>query len=332
MVSVGVIGLGMIGLQHSAVIKALDNQALTAICDKESFLTKMAKKVVPEINFYSDYAEMLAGEDLDAVIVCTPIQTHEKVVLDLINLNTDLSLFVEKPLAGDYPSAQNMVNAAKNLRGVTMVGFQKRFTSVFRKTKELLDQGAIGDLLFTRSYFYCGDVLKHMEGWKYAQGTGGVTVDLSPHLLDLLIWYFGEPSRAETNRVSFFSDAEDLAHVDVKYSSGLTGYIDIGWSMRNFNPFEMMIEVHGTNGTINVTDDRLAVYLDRDVSEEMKKGSHLIPFSSIESEVPFLLTAAEYVREDDYFMKCVMSRRQPDSSFESAAKVNRFISMIQGSA
>lgn len=328
MASVGVIGLGMMGLQHSAVVRALNRDSLVAMCDRESTLTRMAKKLVPDVNFYSDYTKMVANERLDAVIVCTPIRSHEQVVTDLIGIDQRLSLLVEKPLAGDYDSALKMVNAAKSLRGITMVGFQKRFTGVFKKTKELLEQGAIGHLLSTRSYFYAGDVLRRMEGWKYDNGTGGATLDLGPHLLDLLLWYFGSPVEVRARKKSFFSRAEDFVHADVRYDSGLEGYMDIGWSMRNFNPFEMLIEVHGTNGTLSVTDDRLAIYLDSD-SCGLKKGARVIPFSSLEGEIPFLLTAPEYVREDQHFLHCVTSGIQPDSSFESAAKVNRFISMIQ---
>jgi predicted dehydrogenase len=329
MSSVAIIGLGMIGLQHATIINALSNNGLRAICDKESLLIKPAKKFLGNVSLYTDYSDMLRKEKLDAVMVCTPIQSHESLAMDIMQNHSDLSLFVEKPLADSYEAALRMSNASQKINGITMVGFQKRFTGVFRKAKELLDKKALGELLFLRSYVYSGDILRRMEGWKFQKGSGGVAIDYSPHLLDLLLWYFAEPISLRSETKSFFSEAEDLAHVDVRYQDGMEGYIDICWSMRNFNPFEMMIEVHGTNGTLNVTDDRLVVYLDQDVPGVLQSGVHTFPFATLASPVPFLLTAPEFVLQDQYFLECVRKKQQPEQNFVHATKVNKIISMIQ---
>lgn len=332
MVSVGVVGIGQMGLQHATIVSSLDGHQVRAMCDKESLLVRMARKVLPNLHFYTDYNEMLERESLDAVFVCTPALSHESIVTDIIDKDKAMSLFVEKPLAANYDAAMRMVHAARRSTGKMMVGFQKRFTGVFGKTKELLNKDALGGLLFFRCHVLSSDVLKETQGWKFEKESGGAILDFGPHLLDLLIWYFGEPLSVESFKKHFFSfKVEDFAHSVVNCKNGLVGYVDIGWSMRNYRPHELSIEIHGKHGSLNVTEDRLVVYLDRDVPGMIEKGVHAFHTASLTPQVPFLLTYPEYTLEDQCFLNCVESNLQPEQDFKQAARVNRLIKMIQES-
>ena len=66
-----------------------------------------------------------------------------------------------------------------------MVGFQKRFSPVFQKAKELILQDVLGSPIFFRAYCLSSDVLREGSAWRSRRGSGGVLLDLAPHLLDL---------------------------------------------------------------------------------------------------------------------------------------------------
>jgi len=157
------------GIMHAAIANALSG-GLVSICEKGLLLSKLAKKVLPSVQFYHDPSEMAENEDLDAVFVTTPTHTHTPILQQLMS-DSNVGVFCEKPLAVTHDEA---VAAARLSEGrITMVGFQKRFSPLFMKGKEILDKRALGDLSFFRSHCYLTDVFGRKQGWRYKKGTGG---------------------------------------------------------------------------------------------------------------------------------------------------------------
>jgi predicted dehydrogenase len=303
MIHVGVIGLGQMGILHGAVVNALPDCKLKAVCDSNSLLIKMATKLLPNIKFYTDYFTMLREQHLDAIYVCTPIPTHAQIVKDIVSLDSSIAIFVEKPLASTAKEAETLAELAKGR--ITMVGFQKRFAGTFRYAKQLISEGAIGDVKFFKSHFYTSENVERGYGWKFRPKSGGVLLEFAPHLLDIVLWFFGEPYliRSISERASA-GEAENYFHSIFKYDNGLVGYMDVCWAMRNYRPAELMIEVHGDAGTINVTEDRVLLYLDRPF-KSISAGITLIHSSDLTPQLPILLAHPENVLIDMHFIECV---------------------------
>ena len=91
---------------------------------------------------------------------------------------------------------------------------------------------------------------------------------LAAHLIDLLLWFFGDVSfLVEGNIKSYYSrDVEDFVHSYLLFESGVGGYLDTSWSMRNYRLPEIKVEVQGDNGMLIVTDDHVKFYLDKESS------------------------------------------------------------------
>ena len=137
--NISVIGLGKMGLLHAGIVNSLPDAKVTSVCEADFFLSTAAKALLPkEIVVYRDLDKMISEQDPDAVFVTTPINTHVSIVEDLLKLKSNLSVFVEKPLAVSHEQARIACEAAKGSRGVHMVGFQKRLSPVFQKARELL--------------------------------------------------------------------------------------------------------------------------------------------------------------------------------------------------
>lgn len=318
------------GILHAAMSSSLEGNRVAAISDKDSFLLKLAKKVLPTLNLYSDYRDMLRREDLDALFICTPVQTHYPISHDVLTNFKDINLFVEKPLASNYEEAAKMVEDSRKTSVITMVGYQKRFEGVFQKAKELLEADILGEVGYFRAHFFGSSVLSEEQGWKFRKGTGGATLEYGVHLLDLLIWYFGEPVSAKSTSTSVFSSGvDDFISSSVEFASGVKGSIEVGWSMRNYSVPELLIEVHGRNGYLSVTEDRVLVFLDRAENDSvLGRGIHTFFGSTLDKSVPFLIASPENVLQEKLFLDCVNNGTRAKQDFESAARVNRFVDLI----
>jgi len=313
------------GVLHSAIMNTFPDCRLKAICETEGVLLKAAKAVLPKtVAFHKDYLGMLEKEELDAVFVTTPIHTHLSLITDIARNNRDLSIFVEKPLASTYDQAKSACDAIRNLNGLYMVGYQKRFSPIFQRAKELIKKGLIGELLFFRAYVFSSDVLSRGSSWRSRKGTGGVLLDLAPHLLDILLWFFGEPSAIEAATRRIYSDeVDDYVHAAISFGSGMKGSVDACWCLRNYRLPEISIEIYGKNGIMTVSDDFVKLTLNRESGK-----SQVFYRQSFDTSVSFLLADPEYTIEDEFFLEAIRKRTKPQTDFFEAAKVNAVIDRI----
>jgi predicted dehydrogenase len=240
----------------------------------------------------------------------------------------DVGIFVEKPLATNYVEAMKVCNTARTSRVIHMVGLQKRYVATFKKAKEILVNGEIGKSLFFRSYSFSSDVFGRGQGWRFKKGSGGVSLDLGSHLLDLIIWYFGEPTRVAGLQKRIYSEeVEDYAHVNIEFESGLVGYADLCWSIRNYRLPEVYVEIHGTNGVLVVNDDYIKVQMDKD-GKNLGAGNHFYRKPELQPSVTFLLGDPEFTLEDEEFRTAVQSKTLTEPNFFTAAKINLLMDKI----
>lgn len=333
MTKVGIVGFGKMGILHAGILNALPGSKVTAICENESLVFRAAKKVLKEAAFYNDVSKMMTNESLDAVFITSPTNTHSSIIHHVLESDAKVGLFSEKPLAVTGLEASEAANAATKHGIVSLVGFHKRFSPVFAYARKLLDGGAIGELREFKCSSYSADVLTKGTGWRFRRGTGGVLLDLGPHLLDLLLWCFGEPKDVSAvERSIYSSDVEDDVHADVAFQSGLKGTLAISWSQSGYRLPEIRIEVKGSTGSMVVTDDDVSIETSSAVKGLVEAGSHIFQKPSFNTSVDFLLAEPEYTIEDQFFLKAVENHSLVEPSFNTAIKVNEFVDLIHKAA
>ncbi len=326
---VGIVGLGKMGILHAGIVNSLSNGRVKAICEKEGMIVKAAKKILPNIPFYESVEEMLSQETLDAVFITTPIQTHVSIVKTILDSNENVGLFVEKPLAANGDDAREIAQLASDKDIINIVGLQKRFSPVFQRAKLLLESGSIGDLQFFKGYNYVSDIFREGEGWRFRKGSGGALLDLGPHILDLLLWYLGELRPLSAVQRSFYSsEVEDYVHVVLETPSGVLGTVDVSWSIRGYRLPEIIIEIHGTNGAMVVTDDYVRIQTDAQAKGAVAREAQTIQKTSLDSSVEFLLADPEFTIEDKYFLESVGSKKAAQPDFRTAANLNQMIDLL----
>lgn len=317
------------GILHAGIINALPNSRVVAFCEKEGMLAKFARKLLPNCRFYFEVREMLAKEDqLDAIYVATPISSHLPIVEEIVASGKKIGVFMEKPLAGNYNDAMKIAELSSESGLKTMVGFQKRFSPIFQRGKEMLEKVVLGKLTSFSAYSYVSGVFSEGNGWRFKAGQGGALLDLGPHLVDLLLWYFGKAVSVEgSTKLIYSREVDDSAKGVLKFDSGLEGSFDVSWSIQGYRLPEIGIEVMGENGKLKITDDYLKLELFSDRSS-MKAGKYHFKKPEFDMSVDFLIADPEYCIEDKYFIDCISGQKAMKPDFYSGAIVNDILEKV----
>jgi len=325
-----VIGAGQMGFLHGGIVGGLSAPPI-AMADRDERLMGLASKVLPSLHFYTDYTEMIRQCDPTIVYVCVPPQNHLEVVSEVLALGKpNLALFVEKPLAGNSRDADKLVALAERASAVTMVGFQRRFLPTMTQAKSLLDSGVIGPVKFVKAHDFAGGHLSSGTGWRSRRGSGGATLEYGIHMIDLLVWFFGDAKCGSSSTVKVVSsEVEDYVNFSLMFEAGFPGFVDLGWSMRTYRGGDALLEIHGERGAIAASEDYVTLY--RDASENDLSGSpgfERTHWMRLHPKLRFYLGGVPNVLQDEYFLRCIDSGVRPQPDFASAAKVNRLIDAI----
>jgi predicted dehydrogenase len=323
--SVAVVGLGKMGLLHAGILNVLPNVEVTALCDKSFLIRKFMKKVFDGIRIVDD-VEKLCDLDLDAVFVTTPIPSHFPVARTIYQSKVARNLFVEKTLASSYDEAKELCELARRFGGVNMVGYTRRFAVTFKKAKDLLDQDAVGPVASFKAHAYLSDFFESTKGSRAPAFRGGVLRDLGCYAIDLASWFFGDLRVESAKLTSLVADgSEDSAHFRVTKSDGLEGDFDVSWCMKNCRLPDVKFSINGSNGVIEVDDDKLKL--------KMKNGESFTWFRhDLHDNVAFWLGGPEYFREDKHFVESVMTDNNAEPCFYTASNVDRVIDQVKSGA
>ena len=247
----GIIGLGM-GYTHMQGIKGLNNATTVAVCDLDENCIKRAQELEPNAVGFKDYKELIALENVDAVVVATPDQLHAEMVEE--TLKAGKHVLCEKPLALTFDDCKRIVKAADNSDKKFMVGQICRFTPSFKKAKEMIDAGEIGELFFVESE-YAHDYEKisgRPYNWRKDPLRHGF-LGGGCHAVDLLRWIAGNPQE-----VSAFSNhkmlkdwpTEDCTVAIMKFPNDVIGKVFVSTGCKR--NYTMRSAFYGSKGTIIV--------------------------------------------------------------------------------
>jgi predicted dehydrogenase len=168
---------------------------------------------------YTDYRELIAAGEVDAVAVCVPPQHHAEVAL--VAIEADKHVFVEKPLALSLEECELLrERAAAHDALKVMVGFNLRWHRLVRSARETVHRGDLGDIKLVRTVFTSGVRLReNYADWRrQSQTGGGALFELGIHHFDLLRFLF-ERELEEVYATSLSGD--ETAVVTAQMNGGL---------------------------------------------------------------------------------------------------------------
>jgi predicted dehydrogenase len=170
-INIGWIGVGTRGYAgldwlHSA---APNDVQITAICDTYDGYIARAQDRLQTIwgakaKAFKDYHDLLADKSIDAVYIMTPEHLHHDMTIAA--LKAGKHVYIEKPLAHTIEEGAEIVEAWKKSGKIVQVGTQNRSSSLYKKAKELIQQGMVGDVHFVRAFWYRNG-LPNEPSWRY---------------------------------------------------------------------------------------------------------------------------------------------------------------------
>jgi len=325
---IGIIGFGKMGMLHAGIVSSIKNTELIAVAEPNLFLTSFLKKLMPSLSIHTDYKKLLDVENLDAIFITTPVDSHVPIALECAERN--IPFFCEKPLTNTLESAQSLKKVVEQSGLITMVGYMMRYLDTFSKCKIILSEGILGNLITFNASIYVGQLFSEGKGWRYDKGVsgGGVLMNHGTHLIDLLYWYFGKVNRVTGQKINWYSkNVEDFIHATIEFSSGLKGWIDASWSKMHHRLVDTKISIQGENGTLDITDDDIKLYLENSINS-YSKGWNIIRKTDLFSGVEFDLGGPQYTLEDIDFINAIKTGNNVESNVKSSLEIHRIINGI----
>jgi predicted dehydrogenase len=231
----GATGFGMSHAHAQGYIASPDTE-IVALADINLENAKAFQERNGGERIYTDYHEMLEKEDLDIVSVSTWPHLHAEMVIAAAQSGVK-AIHCEKPMAPTFGESRRMVEVCEE-NGVQLTfNHQRRFGAMFRKTRELLQAGAIGELL-------------------RVEGTCPDLFDWGTHWFDMVFFYNGETPAEwvigqvdmRNHRTVFGVTLEGHGVSHFKLQNGVHGLLTTGWGSGGVTTNRL----YGTEGTIEI--------------------------------------------------------------------------------
>ena len=292
-VKIGMIGTGDMGQVHLRALASLEDSAqVVALCDLSEERLKIAQGLLPyNVATCDSVQELLEYEDIEAVFVCSPNDLHFEHAIAVMEY--DKHVFLEKPVATNMEQVREIVATAGKKRLILQVGLVYRYSAMFRRMAELVDNGVIGQpqMLWCHEFRVPYPVGRDRE-WRYLQSrTAGTLVEKTCHNFDLFNWILAdEPIRVfasggcdvirpdgpiepgvpgEPYKYEGPCDVLDNAWVVIEYAGGARANLGLCMFAENRElPFAVLGTEGWVEGFVNAQELRYCIYSSGDICHE----------------------------------------------------------------
>lgn len=289
LVGCAVVGIGAIGRRHAKLLAGRRDARLLACCDRDPSAGDRTPEGVPLV---ADLDEALATPGLQAVLICTPADSHLAIVERA--RARGLAVFCEKPLTATLEDASRLrALAAAESPGAPplVIGHLLRFDPDYAAARKAVAGGEIGELV----QLWGRQMIPAYEGRQIANRTT-LAVEVAVHEIDVLRWIAGDVVRvhAEGGRLAASPEGQvDAIAATLRFATGVVATLELNWTMPGTGPESVSwgMQAFGTAGAITVdragiTPDHTDVLLaaEHDRLLDMVRGEGSWPVTLAEAE------------------------------------------------
>lgn len=320
---IGIVGLGYWG--PNLVRNFLSTEGVEAVVcyDVSERNAARTKKRFPMVELAASYSDLLRRQDLDAVVLATPVSTH--YALGIEALRAGKHLLVEKPLTTKASEATDLIDEAERRGLVLMVDHTFIYTGAVRKIKELAHNGLLGDIMYFDSVRVNLGLFQHDID---------VIWDLAPHDLSIMDYVLeARPFAVSAFGASHFNGVADMAYITARFENNMVAHFHVNW----LSPVKIRrILIGGTK--------LMVVYDDMDPSEKVKvydKGVDIKGEESIQSALVHYRTGDMFAPRVDLtealsliaaeFVDCITTHRRPVTDGQCGLNVVRVLEAADAS-
>jgi len=258
------IGCGVIGRKRAAALGP--KPPLLYACDLDATRAADVARLAPGCNAVTDHHAALADPRVTAVIVSTLNASLAPITLAAVRAGKHV--LVEKPGALNAAQLRTVRDAAGATGARVRLGYNHRYHPALQKTRELIDRGALGPLMFLRARYGHGGRKGYDREWRSdaALSGGGELIDQGVHLIDLAGWFLGEFPTVHGHAATYFWDmpVDDNAFLSLRTAAGQTAWLHASCTeWKNLFSLELYgrdakIAIDGLGGSYGV--ERLSFY------------------------------------------------------------------------
>jgi predicted dehydrogenase len=244
----GLIGAGAIAQTYVQAFREWPDGRLVAVADIRTDAARHLAGAM-KCTACSSVSELLDTE-IDAVVICTPPNTHEELVIEAVLRGKHV--LCEKPFALDSAAARRMIEAADRAEVRLTMASKFRYVEDVVRAKSIVTSGILGEILAVENTFTAKvDMSSRWNSDPMISG-GGVLIDNGTHSVDIMRYLLGpivEVLAVEGKRVQQLP-VEDNAYLLVRSTSNLVGKIDLSWSIAKENDWYLCL--FGSHGEVQV--------------------------------------------------------------------------------
>lgn len=245
---VGIIGCGLIGQKRA---KYLGSCQLVACADKVFEKAEALASQHPGCEPFTDWRDVVSRPDITIIIVATLHATLAEI--SLAAASAGKHILIEKPAGRRAAELDSVVKAAEKTKALIRVGFNHRYHRAFRKARELVDDNALGELMFIRARYGHGGRVGYDKEWRAqpALSGGGELIDQGVHLIDLARWFLGDFSEVHGYAHTYYWDmpVDDNGFLLLKTPKKQVAHLHASCTEWK-NTFSF--EIYGRNGKIDI--------------------------------------------------------------------------------
>lgn len=231
---------------HLEALRRLRGVEIAGVAETDPGRRSEAERLLPHAAVVPSYGELLSNPDVGAVMVCLP--GTDQAAAAIAALESGRHVYVEKPIATSVTDARAVVDAWRRAGTVGMVGLNYRLHPHYRRAREVIRSGRLGDLVGARSVFSTPTTVPQPD-WKRSRARGGgVLRDLGSHHVDLVHFLFGQPVREAFAELRSQRGEDDSATLELRLGDGTL--VQSLFSLSAVD--EERFEVYGSGGKLTV--------------------------------------------------------------------------------
>jgi predicted dehydrogenase len=323
------IGVGYWGPNLLRNLVANKNCEVKTVVDYSEGRREFVNDLYPSINTTDQINEVLNDNQIDAVIIATPVATHFE--LSMKALEAGKHVLVEKPMATTVEDVKKMGKMAKEKNLIAMVGHTFLFNSAVRYVKNLIDNDVLGDIRYIYSQrLNLGRIRNDVDAlW-----------NLAPHDISIIQYWLNdpEPVNIKRNGMDFVQKGiDDIVFMNIEYPNNIMANIHVSWldphkirRMTVVGSKKMVVYDDIAENKITIYDkgiDRLAV-----LGENMdfdNPNSFYFNHRSGDILIPKIKWVEPLQREIEHFMSCIQDGNQCLTDSTHAEKVISILAVDQ---
>jgi predicted dehydrogenase len=318
-----VVGLGYWGPNLVRNLHELDGAEVAYVCDlREHALEKIARRY-PSVTTTTRYADILADEGVDAVVIATPVSTHHPLAAAALKVGKHV--FVEKPLAASAQESEELIALAQERELVLMPGHTFLYSPPVNMIRDLIHRGDLGEIYF---------ISTSRVNLGLHQSDVSVAWDLGPHDFSILRYWLEEtPTHTSAlSRGCVIPDIPDVAFINMEFPSGTVAHVELSW----LAPSKL-------RRTTVVGSERMVVYDDTSIEpvrvfdsgvtlrDPETFGEYKLTYRTGDIVSPRIDAAEPLLLELQDFQAAIRTGSTPRSSRELGLEVVRMIEAVEAS-